>query len=154
MNISPPLPKSAHPLFPPHQVFLWLPGLAGDERPYCTYNEFRPNVDLLDFRRSNLLPEEDDNGAHFVSPYPVSQETHICWHTNVSPPYPYHPIPISRSLSPIEIEQLGEAVAELSGAANPSSAPQATLINRNKHYILSALARMDLLPTGGVTHVA
>jgi hypothetical protein len=137
---------SAHDLFPPDQVFLWLPGFAGDERAYCTYNEFRDTPLALDQRRLHLLPEQDDNGASYIPPFPVSRETHITWHTNVRPPYPYHPVPLARSLSAEELEELGRKVIELLGE-NPEahSDPASVLRNQNKTYVLAAMAGMGWL---------
>ncbi|GAA5126446.1 hypothetical protein JIN84_15500 [Luteolibacter yonseiensis] len=143
---SDPTIPSAHDLFPSSQAFLWLPGFAGEERAYCTYNEFRDTPLSVNQRRFHLLPEQDDNGAPYVPPFPVSRETHICWHTNVRPPYPYHPVPLARSLSPEEFADLGRKVTELAGE-NPAAYPDpvAVLRNQNKTYILAALAGMGLL---------
>lgn len=77
--------ESAHPLFPGNQVFLWLPGFTGNERPYCTYNEFQEHTATFDQRRLDLHPKEDENGAPYIPPFPVSSETNISWHTNVTP---------------------------------------------------------------------
>ena len=138
---------SAHDLFPADQVFLWLPGFAGDERAYCTYNEFRETQVGISQRRFHLLPEQDDNGASYVPPFPVSRETHITWHTNVRPPYPYHPVPLARSLSQDELTELGRKVIELLGEGPQAHAdPAAVLRNQNKTYIFAALAGMGLLP--------
>lgn len=137
---------SAHDLFPADQVFLWLPGFAGDERAYCTYNEFRDAPLAISQRRLHLLPEQDDNGASYAPPFPVSRETHISWHTNVRPPYPYHPVPLARSLSQEELTELGSKVIELLGESPQSHPdPAAVLRNQNKTYILAAMAGMGLL---------
>lgn len=137
---------SAHDLFPVNQVFLWLPGFAGDEQAYCTYNEFRETPLAPSQRRFHLLPEQDDNGASYAPPFPVSRETHITWHTNVRPPYPYHPVPLARSLSSEELTELGRKVIELLGeGADSHPHPMNVLRNQNKTYVLAALAGMGLL---------
>jgi hypothetical protein len=137
---------SAHDLFPADQVFLWLPGFAGDERAYCTYNEFRDTPLAISQRRFHFLPEQDANGASYAPPFPVSRETHISWHTNVRPPYPYHPVPMARTLSEEELTELGRKVIELLGEdAQAYPAPVTVLRNQNKTYILAALAGMGLL---------
>jgi len=146
LHSADPTIPSAHDLFPPDQVFLWLPGFSGDERAYCTYNEFRDTPSAVNPRRFHLLPEQDDNGASYVPPFPVSRETHIMWHTNVRPPYPYHPVPLARSLSPDELAELGRKVIGLlveKPEAHPD--PMNVLRNQNKTYILAALAGMGLL---------
>lgn len=139
--------RSAHPLFPSTQAFLWLPGFSGDERPYCTYNEFRDHPGGFDRRRSDFLPLQDENGASYIPPFPVSPETHISWHTNLTPPYPYHPVPVARTLTSDEIEELGERVIRLQ-RENPDAFPDARdiLWNEHKSSVLAALAEMELLP--------
>jgi hypothetical protein len=143
--------RSAHNLFPPDQALLWLPGLAGDETPYCTYNEHRADL-RYDNRRSDWMPEQDQNGATYIPPYPVSNETHIAWHTNVCPPYPYHPVPLVRTLSALELSELGRNVTELLGEKPDAHAdPVKVLRNDHKPYVLAALARMGLLPGSSLT---
>lgn len=138
---------SAHPLFPPEQAFLWLPGFAGDERPYCSYNEYREGPTAYDNERSALRQTQDPNGAFYAPPFPVSRETHICWHTHVTPPFPYHPIPITRTLSAEEISNLEKRVRVLLGdAAFIAPAAGTVLRNEFKCRILVALAEMKLLP--------
>lgn len=139
--------RSAHPLFPSTQAFLWLPGFAGDERPYCSHNEFREHPGGFDKRRYEFLPVQDENGAFFIPPFPVSPETYISWHTNVTPPYPYHPVPVARTLTTGEMEELGERVIRLLGE-NPDSFPDARAVLRNEHKstVVAGLAGMKLLP--------
>lgn len=139
--------ESAHPLFPANQVFLWLPGFTGNERPYCTYNEFPEHPAAFDRRRLELLPTEDENGASYIPPFPVSSETHISWHTNVTPPYPYHPVPLAHTLSRAELEDLGYSVMRMIDD-DPDSHSDAQWVLRNeyKSFVLAALAQMHLLP--------
>ncbi len=137
---------AAHPLFPPGQAFLWLPGFEGEEQPYCTYNEFRPHPAALDIRRLNRLPERDENGIPYTPPYPVSPETFITWHTHVSPPYPYHPVPVVRPLTSAEMNLLGQSVIRLGHIRNAdASHPLRYLTAIHKAAILTALAEFDLL---------
>ena len=145
MNASKPT-KSAHPLYPSEQAFLWLPGFAGPERPYCSYNEYREHPGGFDKRRYDFLPSRDENGAFYITPFPVSPETHISWHTNVVPPYPYHPVPILRTLSEDELDELGRRVhAMVEQGEDSSDDVQAALRNQHKTLILAALAEMKLL---------
>lgn len=139
--------RSAHTCFPPSQAFLWLPGFAGEQQPYCSYNEFREHPGAFDRRRAELQPERDSNGAFYIPPFPVSRETHISWHTNVTPPYPYHPIPLTLTLSTEETVDLGRRVMDLLGSNTPSrSDPREILRNEYKCAILVALAEIKLLP--------
>jgi hypothetical protein len=143
--------QSAHPLFPPDQTFLWLPGFKGKETAYCTYNEFRPDR-RHENSSINMMSELDDNGACYTPPYPVSLETHISWHTDVSPPYPFHPVPITRSLSPEDLIELGKNVIQLrDGSVNEECNPLSVIRNDHKPFILAALAHMGLLPERTVT---
>lgn len=148
--------KSAHPLFQAEQPFLWLPGFAGPERPYCSYNEYRDHPGGFDKRRYEFLPSRDENGAPYITPYPVSPGTHISWHTNTVPPFPYHPVPIVRTLSTNELEELGRRVCRLMDSpSDVSDDAQAVLRNQYKTLILVALAEMKLLgpvETGGSAH--
>ncbi len=139
--------ESAHPLFPPEQAFLWLPGFPGEERPYCSYNHFRQQPMAYDEGRSILTPIQDGNGAFYAPPFPVSRETHISWHTHVTPPFPYHPVPLARTLSAEEISHLEKRVRVLLGDA-AFTGPQGSTALRNefKCRILVALAEMKLLP--------
>ncbi len=140
--------RTAHTLFPADQSFLWLPGFTGEEHPYCTYNNESPTDSVgSDSSSFNLLPLADEKGTYHTPPFPVSSETHISWHTNVTPPYPYHPVPVVHPLSAQELDELGRNVIELldeKSEAYPD--PRIVLKNNHKSYILAALARMDLLP--------
>ncbi|RYD17877.1 MAG: hypothetical protein EOP88_24540 [Verrucomicrobiaceae bacterium] len=129
-----------------------MPGFAGDRRPYCTYNVFRDLPDGANERLFDTLPHYDGNGACFVPPYPVSAETHIMWHTNVVPPFPYHPVPLARTLSTGEIDELGRNVIRMLGEKEDRFGdPQEVLRNDCKFHILAVLAEMKLLPTAAVT---
>jgi hypothetical protein len=135
--------RPAHPLFPPHQVFLWLPGLPGENLPYCTYNErLLESKDELAFL---LDSDRDENNARYSPPFPVSRQTYIMWHSDTVPPFPYHGVPISRSLSAAEMEKLARRVI-LMKEEKPSDYPQllSVLINQNKIYIYLALAEMRM----------
>ncbi|MES2657980.1 MAG: hypothetical protein V4689_05150 [Verrucomicrobiota bacterium] len=138
--------RPAHTLFPPDQPLLWLPGFPGEEVPYCSYNGHRADP-TSSGRGLNLLPQCDRNGAFYHPPYPVSPETHITWHTNVSPPYPFHPVPLARSLSPSELADVAHKVIELMEEA-PEVYPDPIKVLRNQYkpYIVATLARMRLLP--------
>jgi hypothetical protein len=135
--------KPAHPLFPPHQVFLWLPGLPGEKLPYCTYNErlLEPNSEMVFMHDS----DRDDNSARYSPPYPVSRQTYISWHSDTNPPFPYHAVPIARSLSAEEMKELARRVI-LMLEEKPSNYPELlrALTNQNKIYIYLALAEMGL----------
>ena len=138
--------KSAHPLFPADQVFLWLPGLPGEQLAHCTYNEDRGMPESYDFRRTNRLPLFDENRVRYSPPFPVSSETCIAWHTNVMPPFPFHPIPIARSLSAAEMGFLARRVHFLANQnAVEGTNPLQILRNDRKCYVLAALAEMGLL---------
>lgn len=139
-------PQSAHPLFPADQVLLWLPGFSGVERPYCTYNESREHPGAHNTGPFPLLPECDGKGAPFIPPFPVSSGTYITWHTHVTPPYPYHPVPLERTLSVGEMEDLGRRVIRLLGEDEDAfDDPRAVLRNEFKFHILAVLAAMELL---------
>ena len=138
--------KSAHPLFPPDQVFLWLPGLPGDQVAHCTYNECRDNQDPSVSRRGRRLPVRDTNHASFAPPYRVSAESFIAWHTGVTPPFPFHPVPIARTLGAAELEALGRRVHLLvTNNADAPSNPLQVLRNSCKCFVLAALAEMGYL---------
>ena len=114
--------------------------------PYCTYNESRveqpPGETWL--RREE---PRDSNMAPLSPPYPVSKETYISWHNNVSPPFPYHPVPLVRSLSPAEMRELAARVIRLMEAdpAEYRQQPLRVLKNDRKCYILTSLSAMGLL---------
>lgn len=128
--------QAAHPLFRTEQVFLWLPGLAGDHLPYCTYNEMTGD---------DLEPHHDENHAFYSPPFPVSRETYISWDTQVSPPFPYHAVPIPHSLSPRQMEDLARRVIALMDAS-PEDFPDPlrVLTNPHKNHIYLALAEMRI----------
>ncbi|MEO7099344.1 MAG: hypothetical protein ABI162_08275 [Luteolibacter sp.] len=138
--------KPAHLLFPAEQVFLWLPGLPGDEVPYCTYNECRGDRSAVEDRWVNGVMLLDERGACYAPPYPVSRETHIMWHTNISPPFPYHAVPLTRSLSHEEIEEIACAVRGLLDVDSQADAASiAILRNDYKSQIQVVLSSLGLL---------
>ena len=138
--------QAAHPLFPADQAFLWLPGLPGDQVAHCTYNEARGIPGSREYRRTNRGPLRDENQVSYAPPFPVSSETSIAWHTNVTPPFPFHPIPIARTLSATEMEGLGRRVHFLANQnADECTNPLHILRNDRKCYVLAALAEMGLL---------
>ena len=141
--------KPAHLLFPPDQAFLWLPGLPGDQVAYCTYNESRGNPESTETTESRWIsrkPDRDENQALYAPPFRVSTATYIAWHTNVTPPFPFYPVPIVRSLSAAELETLGRHVLFL---ANPNTDlhgdPLQFLRNDRKCLVFAALAEMGYL---------
>ena len=138
--------KSAHPLFPPDQVFLWLPGLPGDQVAHCTYNESRDNPGPSVGPRTRRLPVRDANHASFAPPYRVSAESFIAWHTGVTPPFPFHPVPIARTLGAGELEELGRRVHMLAtNNADAPGNPLQVLRNNCKCFVLAVLAEMGYL---------
>ena len=138
--------KSAHPLFPPDQVFLWLPGLPGDQMAHCTYNESRDHPGSPVGRRTRRLPVRDANHASFAPPYQVSAESFIAWHTGVTPPFPFHPVPIARTLGAAELEELGRRVHLLAtNNADAPGNPLQVLRNSCKCFVLAVLAEMGYL---------
>ena len=142
----------AHPLYPVDQVFLWLPGFAGNERPYCTYNAAVDDPTFPGFRVYQPEEHHDKNGA-FLSPlFPISPGTYTCWHLHSSPPIPFHGVPITRSLSAMEMSDLAQRVL-LSTGEDPSLYPDPLALLRNpwKSFILAGLSRMGVL-SGSVPH--
>ena len=136
---------AAHPLYPSHQVFLWLPGLASGELPFCSCNRAAPEIAVLDgiFGIENL---HDDEGNLHAPPFPVSHCTYISWHTHVTPPVSFHPVPIKRFLSIAEMEDLAHKVLEVSGEKLPGNAHLLSILrNEHKSLILCFLARLGLL---------
>lgn len=139
-------PSSANPLFPPSQALLWLPGFRGDEQPYCTYNELHGDSGITVPSQDELIRSRDCNGASRATPFPVSRETNICWHTDVRPPYPYHPVPISHTLSPGEMDQLESKVRLKVQETNHAFRDERTVLrNEFKCLILLGLAELGLL---------
>lgn len=135
--------RTAHPLFPVDQAFLWLPGFTGEhEHPYCTLqNESLDQADPGDIHLSGI-----NDFIYQVPPFPVNGDSHISWHTNVTPPYPYHPVPVVHPLTAGEMDELGLAVMRLLElAADVGPDPRLVLRNSHKPYILAALAGMGLL---------
>ncbi|MES2661096.1 MAG: hypothetical protein V4689_20915 [Verrucomicrobiota bacterium] len=128
-------PERAHPLFPVDQVILWLPGLPDQKEPYCSYNE----IDVFGDCRY------DANKVPFMPPYPVSQLTYISWHTDCIPAFPFHPVPISRSMNGTELVELARRVRELADEEEDDD-PQSlgVLHNGRKAFIYQALAVMGI----------
>lgn len=141
---------SAHPLFPSHQVFLWLPGLPGPELPFCSCNEA---PDTLATDEMSAFPNDtlhDSEGNLYAPPFPVSHRTFVSWHTHVTPAVPFHPVPITRFLSIAEMEELARKVLNVSGEQLSRNAHLLSMLrNQYKSYILCFLARMGVLE--GVT---
>lgn len=148
------LPKkhesSAHPLFPSEQVFLWLPGLPGPELPFCSRNH-APGVAMTEGLPSNQQVDlHDGNGNLNSPPFPVSHLTYVLWHTDVTPPVSFHPVPLKRFLSIAEMEDIARSVLEVTGAKISGNSHLLSILrNEYKCYILHFLARMGVL--AGVT---
>ena len=138
--------NAAHPLFPSDQVFLWLPGLSGTELPFCSCNE-APDVPVLEGQSSDGQTDPYDSDGNLNSPpFPVSHRTYVSWHTHVTPPVAFFPIPIKRFLSIAEMEGIARKVLEVTGAElSGNSHLLSALRNENKCYILYFLARMGVL---------
>ena len=141
------LSPAAHPLYAVEQVFLWLPGLPGMERPYCTYNSehrfFSAWCGVWLYEPEKL---HDENGAFYSPLFPINPETYICWHLHVSPPVPFHGVPIIHSLSIEEMSELARR-ALLASEEDPATYPDPLAILRNdrKSFILASLSQMGLL---------
>lgn len=143
---------AAHPLYPVEQVFLWLPGFPGKERAYCTDNAAQgisvssgPPI----YHDDRL---HDRNGAFHAPRFAINPGTYICWHLHVSPPVPFHGVPINGSLSTAEIGELAQQVLLASGE-EPAMYPDPLKLLRNdrKCFILVSLSRMGLL-SGSIAH--
>lgn len=134
-------PTGAHPLFPSDQVFLWLPGQPGAELPFCSCNE------ALEVEVSEGQADPYDSDGNLNSPpFPVSHRTYVSWHTHVTPPVAFHPVPIKRFLTIAEMEDIARKVLEVTGAEpSGNSHLLSALRNENKCYILYFLARMGVL---------
>ncbi len=148
-RVSLKVPPAAHPLYPANQVFLWLPGSPGLELPFCSCNHESPETPIATrvFTSENL---HDSEGNLHAPPFPVSHQTFVSWHTHVTPPLSFHPVPITRFLSIAEMEELARKVLEVSGEELSRNAHLLSILsNEYKSYILHFLARMDLLE--GVT---
>ena len=140
--------RAAHPLFPSHQVFLWLPGQPGPELPFCSCNEAPDlTMEATNFPNDSL---HDSEGNLYAPPFPVSHRTFVSWHTHVIPPVPFHPVPIKRFLSIAEMEGLARKVLEVSGHQLSGNDHLLSILrNQYKSYILCFLAHMGVLE--GVT---
>lgn len=135
--------RTAHPLFPVDQAFLWLPGFTGEhEHPYCTLQ----NESVEDPCPGDIELSGIHDSIYQVPPFPLNGDSHISWHTNVTPPYPYHPVPVVHPLTAEEMDELGIAVIRmLEEAVDGWPDPRLVLRNSHKPYILAALAGMGLL---------
>jgi hypothetical protein len=140
----------AHPLYPVDQVFLWLPGFPGKERPYCTYNAAQGISVASGTQLYQAERLHDGNGAFYVPRFAINPGTYICWHLHTSPPVPFHGVPVTRSLSAAEMDKLAQRVLLTSGE-NPAMYPDPLVLLRNewKSFILASLSRMGLL-SGGI----
>ena len=144
--------RVAHPLYPVDQVFLWLPGLPGKERPYCTYNAAHGTSASAGARLYQPEHLHDWNGAFYSPLFPINPGTYICWHLHVSPPIPFHGLPITRSLSLADMGELAQRVL-LASEEDPAacSDPLSLLRNDWKCFILASLSWMGLL-SGSIAH--
>ena len=139
----------AHPLYPVEQVFLWLPGFAGEEHPYCSYNEALGASGIFNTRLYQEERLHDTNGAFYSPLFPIDPGTYICWHLDVTPPMPFHGVPVIHSLSTSEMGELALQVLIASEEDLATYAdPLIQLCNNRKSFILATLARMGLLSTG------
>lgn len=138
--------SAAHPLFPAEQVFLWLPGQPGAELPFCSCNE-APDIPVSEGRPIIEWEERYDSDGNLSSPpFPVSHRTYVSWHTHVTPPVSFHPIPIKRFLSIAEMEDIARKVLEVTGTELPGGSHLLSILrNEYKCYILYFLARMGIL---------
>jgi hypothetical protein len=142
----------AHPLFPAEQAFLWLPGFRGGRLAYCTHNRMPAAGSTLDSLYPNQLGR-DENGASYSPLFPVSKETYISWHLNVTPPFPYHAVPIARTLSSAELLELAKRVIALrEEKLQDYPQPLQVLTNENKIFIYLSLTAM-LVPARFVLSV-
>ncbi|MES2922540.1 MAG: hypothetical protein V4819_13390 [Verrucomicrobiota bacterium] len=144
-NVQQKVTPAAHPLYPSHQVFLWLPGMAGQELPFCSCNREAPGIAIEDgvFASDDL---HDSEGNLHAPPFPVSHRTFVSWHTHLTPPVSFHPVPIKRFLSISEMEDLARKVLEVSGEELSGNAHLLSILrNEYKCYILYFLARSGLL---------
>ncbi len=113
---------------------------------YCTYNEACGNPGAPDDRRIRRKPVRDENHAFHAPPYRVSAETFVAWHTDVTPPFPFHPVPIARTLGAAELEELGRRVHFLAtNNADVPGDPLQVLRNSRKCFVLAVLAEMGYL---------
>jgi len=136
----------AHPLFPADQAFLWLPGFRSERLAYCTHNRM-PAVTVAASTRDSSFPTGsgcDVNGASFSPLYPVSKVSYISWHLNVTPPFPYHAVPIARTLSGAELLDLAKRVITLR-EERLQDYPQPLQVLTNEHKIFIYMALADML---------
>jgi len=120
--------------------------------PFCSYNEARNTNSRPNATRSRHAPTRDNNGAYFSPPCPISPQSFILWETQVTPPFPFHAIPLKRTLSLEEMQELARQVAQVTGAlADDSPSRLSVLRNDFKSYILSILSRMGVL-AGVIPH--
>ena len=147
--ISAEISQVAHPLYPVEQVFLWLPGFAGEEHPYCSYNEVEGTTNIFTTRLYQEERLHDTNGAFYSPLFPIDPGTYICWHLDVTPPMPFHGVPVIHSLSVLEMAELAQQVL-IASEEDPAAYadPLIQLCNNRKSFILATLARMGLLSTG------
>lgn len=132
-------PAPAHRLFPPTQAILWLPGFDGHAKPFCSYNfHWEDGID-----EETLRPLVTDARTPLTPTYPVSFETFIAWNTSVTPPFPYHPVAITRPLLPDELDKLERLVGQ--AHREPVADGVCPVRNQNKFAILGVLARWGLL---------
>jgi len=135
--------EAAHVMFSADQAFLWLPGLPGDEVAFCTYNH--PPGHAVGAGPDGKECHADANGAPWTPPDLVSRESFILWDRHASPPFPYHPVAIKRSLTREETAELGRQVASMAGTGGPVDDAVSLLRNDNKCAILTVLSQMGLL---------
>lgn len=136
----------AHPLYPVEQVFLWLPGFRGTDRPHCTYNAAQGISSSVGVQLYQPEQLHDTNGASYSPLFPINQRSYICWHLHVSPPTHFHGVPITRTLSAADMGELAQQVL-LASAEDPATFSDllSVLCNDRKCYILASLSLMGLL---------
>jgi hypothetical protein len=80
------------------------------------------------------------------APYPVSPLTSISWHADCIPAFPFHPVPIPRSMSVAELVDLARRVRALAGEKEDED-PQSlgSLPIGRKALVYQALAAMGIL---------
>ena len=119
---------SKSPLFPPDQVFLWIPERAGIEIAFCSCIEIPASGKA---RAQEPLHDGERYLDHTPDPRPS---------------LPFHPIPINRFLTPNELHELAREVRQATGQSPMKlSHPLDVLRSENKCYILVFFDRMGLL---------
>lgn len=131
------VPKRAHSLYPVDQAILWIPGFAGYETPYCSQN-------ILE-EAGHMQPWDDQQSSR--TRFAVSPETYIAWHTDVSPAFPFHPVPILRELNDAEMLELTKHVERLGDLPPDPRNPLFTLHAGRLGLIYRALAEMNIPAT-------